>query len=71
MARGMDLNDKYLYAVVFDNERPSDWQPLMTYAYGPYTTMGPAKRMLKQENGRWNQINGKIMRTKVKWEEVE
>lgn len=67
MARGMDLNDKYLYAVVFD----SDSSPNPSYCYGPYINIAPAKRMLKQEEGRMGQTNGRIMRTKVKWEEVK
>lgn len=71
MARGMALETEYIYTVVFDNDRPSDWQPNLTYAYGPYVNLGAARRMLGQENGRWNQSNGRILRTKVKWERLE
>lgn len=63
----MSLGDKFLYAVVFDSD--SETNPL--YCYGPYISMGPAKRMLKQEEGRMGQTNGRIMLTKVKWMEVE
>lgn len=71
MARGMALETEYIYTVVFDNDRVSEFQSSITYAYGPYVNLGAARRMLKQENGRWNQINGRILRTKVKWESME
>lgn len=71
MARGMSLDDKYIYSVVFDNDRLSDWRPKFTYAYGPYMSLAAAKRMLNQEEGTWSQSNGRIMRTEVKWEELE
>lgn len=71
MARGMTLEEEHVYTVVFDNARPSDWQPRITYAYGPYISIGAARRMLTQEEGRWNQSNGRILRSKLNWEEVE
>jgi len=70
MARGMDRNTEYIYMVTFDHKDPDNmyWG---SYAYGPYVNLGAARRLLKQEEGRWNQVNGKIMCTKVEWEEVK
>lgn len=65
----MSKNDKYIYCVMFDKQGNS-WQD-RNFVYGPYTNKGAATRMLRQEEGRWDQTNGRILCTKVKWEEVE
>lgn len=70
MARGMSPKDEYVYCVIFgkDGEVPTVENSL--YGYGPYTNKGVATRMINQEEGRWNQHNGRILRAKLEWEEV-
>lgn len=71
MARGMSLEDEYVYSVVFDNDNVNAFRPKFTYAYGPYMSLGAARRTLKLQEGTWNQSNGRILRSAVTWEAME